>query len=162
MLRCIWEKIISSLRVAVTQVLSSHLCWASVQVLSECSSTTSLEAAMLLSAPLAAVTVALLTPQGTLFLLSHSPVVNPSSWAAHKHVSSVKINQMAPHLLSHLHPHCLTTVAWYSSTHAVSGWIAVSLYGSLAISVNHEKQLLLFNSVWGIQTCICHFPVVLH
>lgn len=67
MLRCISEEIISSLRVAVTQALSSHLCWASVHLLPECSSTTSLQAAVLLSAPLAAVTLTLLTTQSTLF-----------------------------------------------------------------------------------------------
>lgn len=80
---------------------------------------------------------------------SAAPAVNSSSWAAHEHVSSVTINQMAPPLLSHSHPHCwpawldiAVLMQWrcLQTPHIVqpchcfwSGWVAVSLYGSLTV-----------------------------
>lgn len=106
-----WEEITSIPKVAVTQALSSHLHWTSVQLLPGCSGTTTLEAATLLNVYLPWV-LALLMPRGTLFLPSQPPVstsaVSTSSWTAHEHVSPGKTARWHPL------PPCLTSGVWHS------------------------------------------------
>lgn len=159
---CTWEETISSLKVAVTQVLSLHLLWTPVQLLPKHSGITMLEAATLLSASQSAETLALLMPQSTLFLHSqlscseHQQI--SCSWTyitceiqLDSTTSSVPLPPMLLDQCGSTQYSCTGDVCYDSArvnpTHSAtmcttfrSGWVAVSPSSSLEIRVFTSKK----------------------
>lgn len=80
------------------------------------------------------------------YTASH-PAVGTSSSAAHEHISPVKISQVAPALLSHSHPCCLTSGA-RQSTRALEMSVMTLVQCHLYV-----KHLLSLEQTLGLRTC---------